>query len=481
MLARDPYQERARCAERFSATRHRLTSFSHSAFAGWIGVARQDITPPIGIYSRNWGASSHDQAEGVHRPLTLTALTLQSSPSAQPLVLVVMDGTWWKTHEDEWIVRSGVLDALSLDPARMMLHLSHTHSGASLSRTDHDKPGGDEIAEYLEKVRESSIAATRHAMQTCSQATLTWDEGRCTLAHDRGYFDAERRRFLCGFNPLGQADDTLVVGRVSDANGKVLATLVNYACHPTTLAWQNRLLSPDYVGAMREVLEHRFPHAPCLYLQGASGELAPREQYVADTEIADAHGRQLGYSALAVLEGMLPHMTRLEYAGPVESGAPLATWKRAPQEPDRVLGAIFYDVELPLKKMHTLDEIEGNLKACTDRVIAERLRREREIRRVVGNGQVARAPVWIWRVGSAYLAGQPNEAFSLFQTELRRKFAPHTVVAMNLVNGGEAGYLPPESAYGQDMYEVNQTPFERGSLERLCAAASQAIEQLTTA
>jgi hypothetical protein len=334
-----------------------MISFAHSAFAGWIGVARQDITPPIGIYARNWGASSHDQADGVHRPLTLTALTLQSSPSAEPLVLVVMDGTWWKTHEDEWTVRGGVLDALSLDPARMMLHLSHTHSGPSLSRSDHDKPGGAEIAQYLEKVRDAAIAATRHAMQTCSQATLTWDLGSCTLARNRHYFDGERQRFLCGFNPAGQADDTLVVGRVSGDNGEVLATLINYACHPTTLAWQNRLLSPDYVGAMREVLERRFPGAPCLFLQGASGELAPREQYVADTEIADAHGRQLGYSALAVLEGMLPHMTRLEYAGPVESGAPLAIWKRAKQEPDRILGAISREVELPLKKIATLKEI----------------------------------------------------------------------------------------------------------------------------
>ena len=95
---------------------------------------RQDITPPLGIYARNWGASSHDQAEGVHRPLTLTALTLQDSPETKPLVLVAMDGGWWKTHEDEWLVRNGILDALSLDPARVILHLSHTHSGSSLSR-----------------------------------------------------------------------------------------------------------------------------------------------------------------------------------------------------------------------------------------------------------------------------------------------------------------------------------------------------------
>ena len=29
---------------------------------------------------------------------------------------------------------------------------------------------------------------------------------------------------------------------------------MNYACHPTTLAWQNTLISPDYVGAC-EVIE----------------------------------------------------------------------------------------------------------------------------------------------------------------------------------------------------------------------------------
>jgi len=131
--------------------------------------------------------------------------------------------------------------------------------------------------------------------------------------------------------------------------------------------------------------------------------------------------------------------------------------------------------------MHSLEEIEEKLQTCSDRVIAERLRRERETRLVVGNGQSARVPVCTWRVGHAFFVGHPNEAFSPFQTELRRKFAPYTIIAMNLVNGGEAGYLPPEATYGRDMYEVHQTPFERGSLERLCQAAVRSIEQLTTA
>src|SRR5712671_3478860 len=38
------------------------------------GVARCDITPPVGIYHRMWGAATHEQSTGVHRPLTATAL-----------------------------------------------------------------------------------------------------------------------------------------------------------------------------------------------------------------------------------------------------------------------------------------------------------------------------------------------------------------------------------------------------------------------
>jgi hypothetical protein len=37
-------------------------------------VARVDITPPVGIYHRMWGAATHDRSTGIHRPLTATAM-----------------------------------------------------------------------------------------------------------------------------------------------------------------------------------------------------------------------------------------------------------------------------------------------------------------------------------------------------------------------------------------------------------------------
>src|SRR5438128_6338625 len=56
-------------------------------------LARCDITPPVGIYHRMWGAATHDRAMGVHRPLVATLLWIEpeSSDSTQALVIVSLD------------------------------------------------------------------------------------------------------------------------------------------------------------------------------------------------------------------------------------------------------------------------------------------------------------------------------------------------------------------------------------------------------
>jgi hypothetical protein len=278
-------------------------------------------------------------------------------------------------------------------------------------------------------------------------------------------------------NPAVPADDAVLVGRAADAGGRTRAVLVNYACHPTTLAWENALISPDYPGAMRELVEKQTPGALCLYLHGASGDVAPRRQYTGDPEAADRNGRQLGYAALSTLEGMLSPGTQLEYSGVVESGAPLAIWKPNPRTPSGLLGALQVEVELPLKDLPSAAELEAALRACEDRVQSERLRRKLRVRRTVGEGTTAKVPLWAWRVGDGYFVGQPNEAYTGLQTELRRTFPGASITVMNLVNGG-TGYLAPASLHGEDLYQVWQSPFARGCLERVIAAASEAVAAL---
>ena len=453
-------------------------NFRHPSFHGRIGIARTDITPPVGIYSRNWGAAKHDVAESIHRSLTLTALTLTPLAGGTTLILIDADLGWWKTPQTFHRFQNRLLETLSLASANLIFALSHTHAGPPLMEADDSLPGSELLQTWMEHLFESTVHAIREALESQFEATLDWHQGRCGLATVRDLPDPDpaKNRIVCGYNPEGKPDDTLLVGRVTDTTGRIRATLINYACHPTTLAWDNKAISPDYVGAMRATIQ-QSTDAPAVFMLGACGELAPRFQYVGDPEIADRHGRQLGFAALATLHGMEPPGTRLAYAETVESGAPLAVWKHQPFELSQELRAIQTTVELPLKNWPSAEELEQQRLACTDRALEERLRRKRDIRSSVGNGSTYRLPIYAWRIGDAILVGSCCEPYSVLQQELRRRFPKHTILCMNLINGS-IGYLPPENLYDTEIYPVWQTPFDRGSLEAIIEAMTAGITDL---
>jgi hypothetical protein len=373
-------------------------------------------------------------------------------------------------------VRGGVLEALGLGEERVLLSLSHTHSGPSTCTAEAHQPGGHLIAPYLDAVRDAAVAAATQAIELARPGTLDWVTGCCDLAVNRDLPMGER--YLVGFNPAGEADTTVLVGRVCDAGGTILATVVNYACHPTTLAWQNDLISPDYVGAMREVVEAATGSAPCLFLQGASGELAPREGYVGDPDIADRHGRRLGYAAVSALTGMLPSGSALGYTGAVESGAPLAIWELTPRASDGRLAASSLRVPVELKEIPSLEELAERWRGIDERSLRERLTRARRLQGIYAAWQPPAQPVWIWRIGGALLVAQPGEAYSVFQRRLRARYPGHAVVVANVTNGPGWVYLPPREAYGSGRYSVWQTMLAAGSMERVGEACERELDAL---
>ena len=73
-------------------------SYTHCRF----GVATRDVTPPVGIYARSWGAATHDVAEGVHRPFAATAAVFAPLDGDGPtLALVAVDLGWFQHVPDE--------------------------------------------------------------------------------------------------------------------------------------------------------------------------------------------------------------------------------------------------------------------------------------------------------------------------------------------------------------------------------------------
>lgn len=445
------------------------------------GVAVRDITPPVGIYARSWGAARHDVAAGVHRPLTVSAAVIRPLAGGDPeLVLLALDIGWFPYRPDEGHIRGKIRAATGLSEVQLLINMSHTHAGANVNTQLADKPGGDLVAPYLERLV-TEVAATIEAARASLQPVwITFGYGRCALAANRDFWAPDLGRYVCGFNPAGPADDTVLVARVTADDGAVLATLVNYACHPTTLAWQNQLLSPDYIGAMREVLETVYS-APCLFLYGAAGELGPREGFVGDPAVADRNGRQLGYAAASALEALPPPASRLVYTGVVASGANLATWEYRPLDAvdqQRCAQLAQRMIHVPLQRKPALTAVDPPGAAGSDpQAEAEKALRRKFIQAALGDDPVYQMPLWFWRLGDALLVACPNEAYSQMQTELRARFPHRPLLVLGCTNG-TLGYLPPREIYGSGLYQEQQSPFLPGCLEQTIVAAANMLEEL---
>lgn len=451
------------------------TVLKHPEFHGRIGVARRDITPPAGIYARLWGSAKHDIAEGVHRPIFVSCLAFQDLTKSTELILLTLDACIIAQEEVESI-RATLLKQFNLEPHQLTVHPSHSHSVPTYSRKHVDRPGGHLILSHLEALYTSCAGAIEEARAAVSEATLTWAYGKCSLAFNRDAIDAASGREVCGLNLSEGADDTVLVGRITDNAGAIRATIVNYACHPVSLGGANRLISPDYIGALRELVERETGGATCVFLHGPSGDLTPRRSYEAKVEAADQNGRELGYAALSALTSMFPPGQQLQYVGIEESGTPLGVW-RLHRKPivNEALCAQLLRTQLTVKDLPERVEIDRQLAAATERYEIERLERTRGRRELAGSGEFY---LTVWRLGDAYMVCVPSESYSQLQVDLRAQFPGAAVAVLNLCDGTFM-YLPKAGLFDRkDAFPVRVTLYEAGSLEHVTDLASQAIQDM---
>ncbi len=448
------------------------------AFRGLIGAGRRDMTPEVGIYNHNWGSARHEQAESIHKPLFASAIALRTPPDGRPLILATIDYCWFHYYRTFDNLRTPILERLGLAPHELLLIVTHSHAVPHIDPELEDKPGGDKIPAYRAKVVQALNEAIDEALATMQPAILTWGRGFSSLARTRDYLDPESGRILCGPNPDGIADGTLLVGRITaEGSGKVIATLVNYACHPVSLGGGNRSISPDYIGAMRERVQGETGNAPCLFLHGPSGNQTPRDSYAADPAVADANGEMLGFAALATLRAMLPPGQRLEFVRSESSGAPLAVWEHRPYPVDGITDAAVEYLQLPPKDWPSIESLEAQLREELDLAARTRLTRSKEFMQNLQEGLGRGFPLWVIRLGQSFIVGTPAEPFTDLQIELRKRF-PQLAIAVTNDTNGSFNYLPPKSYYGNGSYEQDCSDYGPGGLEIVIAAAGRMIEQM---
>ena len=451
-------------------------------------LAHGDITPPSDIYHRMWGAAKHDRATGIHRPLRSTVVLLASLEGGEQQFIIALDHCVMGRQEMNNLL-DAVSEAADIPREELIVVFSHTHAAGLMGLERSNLPGGDLIGPYLESVAAQTIKLARETQEKLQAATILYGTGRCNLAAHRDFWDEENQLWACGYDPTTPADDTVLITRAHAEDGTLLATLVNYACHPTTLAWDNTLISPDYPGAMRETIE-AATGGPCLFLQGASGELGPVEGYVGDTSVADRNGRQLAYAALSAIESLPAPNTRFEYTGPVVSGATLGEWKHneLPEESSAANASWQLTrqiIPLPIRPgTPTIEEVETELaeweqKNTPDaRAMAERKRRLLHRLNQLPSGENFLLEAIVLRLGGAVWIIIQGELYSVLQKALRERFPGTPLIISTIASHWGASYLPPKEIYDKGIYQESIAIVAAGSLESVIETIGSKIEEL---
>lgn len=455
------------------------------------GVARTDITPPVGIAHGGWGAQDHERAAGIDLPLWATALALEDDGAAAVVVDVDLVYIW---EEDAAQVRERVAELTGLRVSAIRLSYTHTHSGPYTPRESWIDAGSEMVDPYLDSLPDRIAGAALGALKSTRPVNLAAGMGTCEIAVNRRVARPEDGRIVVGRNPEGPVDHDVGVVRLDDRDGEPLATIAHYACHPTTVGPDNTLITPDYPGVAKRVVEEATG-ATCLFLQGAAGDVGPI--YGTARDGIDEYrilGRRLGHETARVWHANDPRRRESSYAGTLESGAPLAMYDDEPSPESHGLSVATRDLELPVRDLPAIETAEREYGTAQDRL--EELREEgadeeevraaqmhtkrakiqRDLASEFGDSEHLVFELQAITFGEVALVAMPGEPF--VETALRiKESAPfQTTLFSGYSNVGHC-YVPTADAYDDGGYEVNRTPVRPGAVDRI---VSETVDQLET-
>jgi hypothetical protein len=461
------------------------------------GTARVDITPPIGIAHAGWGAQTHEGAEGIDMPLTITALVIESDGNTDPAgrIAILDIDTCMLVESYDVRIRNAVTEATGIPAQNQRVSYTHTHSGP-IEGLSWIVQGAEMVEPWFHSMAPASAKAVEEAIGRIVPVRADSGSGHCEININRRPVSHDGTVFT-GRNPGGFVDHEVLVTAIDDLDGNPVATLVNYACHPTIMGPDNKLITPDYPGPMRETVES-IVGGTCLFLQGAAGNQGPIDGFTGDTSVYKKLGKQLGIEAARVRLTIdpVPREEKLEEILPSGADLGMYSFKQA-GESDDTLGLIDSSAQLPIKEMPPESEVQANF----DRISAnlETVRKRggtvEEIKQAAfpakretlllrhtqtfGRGGEKRdIPIQVIRIGNTALVAIPVEPFAEIGTAVKER-SPADWTLFSGYSNGYYGYLPMAYAYPEGGYEVGPTaPFEAGAAEQMIEDCLEAIQKL---
>ncbi len=400
------------------------------------GVARAVITPETNVWLAGYG--SKRAPEGKLHDLWAKALALRDSRGNRVVMITSDFQGVPKAVSDE--VFGLLRRRFGLQRAEVMLTFSHNHCGPRL---------GDDLVDYYpvepEQVRlvqeyttlmvQRIVTLVGEALANLGPARLAQGGGRATFAvNRRNNREADIPSLLAqGAVLKGPVDHSVPVLAVTRPDGRELALLFGYACHPTTLSFTQ--WCGDYPGFAQIEIERKHPGALALFVNtcGADQNPLPRR----NVALCERYGNLLAAGVEEALRGPLQ---------PVTAGVRTA----------------FAYTDLAYLHVMTRDELDAYAEETRNVIRARwaaRMRRELDAGRAFAPSYPY--PVRVWQLGRELLMiGTGGETVVDYALRFKKEFGAGTWVCG--YTDDMIAYIPSRRVWEEGGYEGGFNLYEYG-------------------
>lgn len=161
----------------------------------------------------------------------------------------------------------------------IFLSVTHTHSTPALSFGDkrlHSR--NQKCRQYYEWIKTITLDTAKEALANMVPCKYGYGEGTSYINVNRDVIVGKKA--ILGSNFERPSDKSLRLLRFEDRDGKVIAMIVNYACHAVVLngylSGLSTGISGDFPGKTCERLENQMDGAVVLWCSGAAGDQNPK-------------------------------------------------------------------------------------------------------------------------------------------------------------------------------------------------------------
>ena len=470
-----------------------------------VGVVGFDITPEIHPQYGAWGTTP--SMTSVDMPLLSRCIVLDDGNNR-----IVWFGSdlCGNSVPDTDQFRDEVADAVGLTRQQIVWSTSQTHSSPTVPGSK--MPGGSSVTtrgaydyEYCDTQRRqlfhSYVDAAKAAIAQLQPADMYVGKGYCDSMSYNTRFPMPAggvkfsRNHAEGLQGGKYFDPTIGLLRFDDKQGKPLGAVFNFCCHPATMI-NDKMVSPDWVGTAREIVEEAVAGAPAMYVQGFCGDVNCYHIF-GTPALAQRNGVKLGTAAAQGMRQMVP-----------VRGLPLRTrWKT---------------VELACRPMYSRQEIELHVAQCEafieqakddpnatwvgninlpehfsvadkSKTVGHRIDYFREALRLHESGESVRTSLQLTvggiRIGDVVAAVSPGENFTQTGRQLcERSPFVHTLICGD--TNGLFGYIGNDEEIDRRGYETEsfwtityidgfRLPLAKGTVGRILTTFDEIFQELT--